>query len=180
MLRLMKVISQHPFAAQELRGHACMSSLARSRSRALHCCKSLSLSCLCLMASRREARLLRGAVAAAADLEPNNSDSSCLASSRRSFERYVTLTQDSSQRSSPSESAPSHSTSTSSGRPRRPSKRRTAMIRRTAHFPPSSASCPAITGPMATRRRMSRLLCSTTCRRLFARCAQNLSHQGPG
>ena len=123
MQRLMKVISQHPFAAQELRGHACMSSLARSRSRALHCCKSLSLSCLCLMASRREARLLRGAVAAAADLEPNNSDSSCLASSRRSFERYVTLTQDSSQRSSPSESAPSHSTSTSSGRPRRPSKR---------------------------------------------------------
>ncbi len=48
MLRLMKVISQHPFAAQELRGHACMPSLARSRSRALHCCKSLSLSCLYL------------------------------------------------------------------------------------------------------------------------------------
>jgi hypothetical protein len=115
------------------------------------------------MASRREARLLRGAVAAAVDLEPNNSDSSCLASSRRSFERYVTLTQDSFQRSSPSESSPSHSTSTSSGRPRRPSKRRTAMIRRTAHFPPSSASCPAITGPMATRRRMSRQLCSTSC-----------------
>ena len=107
-----------------------MPSLARSRSRALHCCESLSLSCLCLMVSmmvsRREARLLRWAVAAALDLEPNNSDSSCLASSRRSFERYVTLTQDSSQRSSPSESSPSHSTSTSNGRPPRrelPSKR---------------------------------------------------------
>ena len=101
--RLMKAINQHPFAAQEQRSHF---PLARSRSLALHCCESLSLSCLCLTASRREARRL----GTGADLVPNNSASSLLASSRRSFERNVTLTQDSSQRSSPSESSPSHST----------------------------------------------------------------------
>ena len=113
----MKAISQHPFAAQEQRGHF---PLARSRSLALRCCESLSLSCLCLTASRREARRL----GTGADLVPNNSASSLLASSRRSFERNVTLTQDSSQRSSPSESSPSHST-------RRPRRRSTSLSRHT-------------------------------------------------
>ena len=46
----------------------------------------------------------------------------------------VTLTHDFSHRS-PSESSPSHSTSTSNGRPRRPSSLRTALMPRTAHRP---------------------------------------------
>ena len=53
---------------------------------------------------------------------------------RKSDVSSVTLTHDSSQRS-PSESSPSHSTSTSNGRPRRPSCLRTALMPRTAHRP---------------------------------------------
>ena len=83
------------------------------------------------------------------------------------------LTQDSSQRS-PSESSPSHSTSTSNGLPRRPSCLRTAMMRRTAHRPPSSASRPARTGSMATRCRTSLLERCTSCLRRFTRCGSHL------
>ena len=115
----MKAISQPPVAAREQRGHA-GAPLARSRSRELHCWSLRSLSCLCLTSFRRSARRLRGRV----PREPKSSLSSLLASSRKSFERSVMLTQDSSQRSPPSESLPSHSTSTSKGRPRRPSCRR--------------------------------------------------------
>ena len=164
----MKAISQPSVAARELRDYA-SAPLARSRSRALHCLSSLSLSCLCLTSSRLAARRL----GARPPRGPNNSLSSFLASSRRSFERYATLTQDSSQRS-PSESSPSHSTSTSRGRPRRPSCRRTAIMRRTAHRPPSSASWPATTGPMATRCRTSRLERCTSCLRRFPRCGSHL------
>ena len=99
----MKAISQHPVAAREQRGHS-NALLARSRSRELHCWSLLSLSCLCLTSFRRSARRLR----ACFPRGPKSSLSSLLASSRKSCERTVMLTQDSSQRS-PSESSPSHS-----------------------------------------------------------------------
>ena len=164
----MKAIGQHPVAAREQRGHS-NALLARSRSRELHCWSLLSLSCLCLTSFRRSALRLRACVPRG----PKSSLSSLLASSRKSCERTVMLTQDSSQRS-PSESSPSHSTSTSNGRPRRPSCLRTTMMRRTAHRPPSSASCPARTGPMATRCRTSLLARCTSCLRRFTRCGSHL------
>ena len=78
----MKAISQPPVAARELQGYA---PLARSRSRARHCCASLSLSCLCLTSSRLEARRLGARVPRG----PNSSLSSSLASSRRSYSTLV-------------------------------------------------------------------------------------------
>ena len=138
---------------------------ALSLKRARHCCASLSLSCRCAVDERLSARWL----AADPGRGPKSSISSCLASARKSAVSSVTLTHDSSHRS-PSESSPSHSTSTSNGRPRRPSCLRTALMPRTAHRPPSSASTPARTGPMAMRRRTSRRLRVTSCRLRF-RCA---------
>jgi len=123
-------------------------------------CTSLSRSCRCRAATRRVARRLAGPACAARG--PKSSASSLLASARRSAERYETLTHDSSHMS-PSESSPSHSTRTSNGRPRRPSCRRIAMMRRTAQRPPSSASRPATTGAIATRCLASRLLRDTSC-----------------
>jgi hypothetical protein len=81
----MKAISQPSAAARELRGYA-SAPLARSRNRELHCMSALSLSCLCRASSRCAARRL----GACAPRVPSSSFSSSLASSRRSFERYVT------------------------------------------------------------------------------------------